>query len=223
MSWFLRMRDVSSAAHDQVILPANTRFMTISAPTSAFAATSVPTTSFDAWTPDLQLLLGHEAEAPLRALIETADGELLSFRPGQVNHQPNPSTGRASTVVQYGARVRWSDGRASKETLVMATGGRIPPNAAVLDGDGVRVGIWRWPFDPDLPGLAAAVDAPTVRRLLADLGMGDGTVRLSIRAYRPGRRAGRRNQRTTDRRASRTRGALCRRRRQQFARRAAQT
>ncbi|CAN5301191.1 hypothetical protein BH24ACT9_BH24ACT9_03310 [soil metagenome] len=71
----------------------------------------------------------------------------------------------------------------------MATGGRIPAKVAVLDGDGVRVGIWRWPFDPDLPGLASAVDAETVSSLLADLGMGGGTVRLTVRAYRPGRRA----------------------------------
>ncbi|MBA3368085.1 MAG: phosphotransferase [Geodermatophilaceae bacterium] len=71
----------------------------------------------------------------------------------------------------------------------MATGGRIPRHAAVVDGDGVRVGIWRWPFDPDLPGLASAVDADTVSALLGDLGIGGGKVRLTVRAYRPGRRA----------------------------------
>lgn len=163
--------------------------MTGRAPRSAQAATSLPETAYHTWSPDLRLLLGQEAEGPLRALIETADGELLSFRPRQVNHQPNPATGVSSSIVQYGAQVRWSGGQVAKETLVMATGGRIPPKAAVLDGDGVRVGIWRWPFDPDLPGLASAVDAQTVGALLADLGMGGGTVRLTIRAYRPGRRA----------------------------------
>lgn len=163
--------------------------MTISARRPAPSDRLEPTRSYDTWSPDLRLLLGDEAEDPLRTLIEAAGGELLSFRPRQVNHQPDPSTGASSTVVQYGAQVRWSGGRVAKETLVMATGGRIPPKAAVLDGDGVRVGIWRWPFDPDLPGLPSAIDAASVSALLGDLGMGGGTVRLTIRAYRPGRRA----------------------------------
>lgn len=163
--------------------------MTISPSRPALAALSIPETAYDAWSPDLQLLLGNEAEGPLHALVETAAGELLSFRPRQVNHQPAPSTGTSSTVVQYAAQVRWSGEQVASETLVMATGGRIPRHAAVLDGDGVRLGIWRWPYDPDLPGLASAVDADTVSALLADLGMGGGNVRLTVRAYRPGRRA----------------------------------
>ncbi|MGI8627528.1 MAG: aminoglycoside phosphotransferase family protein [Geodermatophilaceae bacterium] len=163
--------------------------MTTSAPRPAPVSGPLPGTAHDAWSPDLRLLLGHEAQGPLRALIEMADGELLSFRPRQVNHQPNRATGASSTVVQYGAHMRWGGGRVAKETLVMATGGRIPPKAAVIESDGVRVGIWRWPFDPDLPGLPSAVDAGAVSALLADLGMGGGTVRLTVRAYRPGRRA----------------------------------
>lgn len=163
--------------------------MAISTPRSTSVAHSLLDTPDESWSPDLRLLLGADAEGPLRALIETADGELLSFRPRQVNHQPNRATGACATVVQYGAQVRWGDGQIAKETLVMATGGRIPPKAAVLEGDGVRVGIWRWPFDPDLPGLASAVNADAVSALLADLGMGGGTVRLTVRAYRPGRRA----------------------------------
>ncbi len=149
----------------------------------------MPETAYGAWSPDLKLLLGEEAAGPLGALVETASGELLSVRPRQVNHQPATATGPPSTVVQYAAQVRWAGGRVASETLVMATGGRIPRRAAVLDDDGVRVGIWRWPFDPELPGLASAVDANTVSALLADLGMGGGTVRLTVRAYRPGRRA----------------------------------
>ena len=163
--------------------------MTVSPPRAAPAVPSVSDTAYAAWAPDLQLLLGGEAAGPLRALIETASGELLSFRPRQVNHQPAQPGGGSSTIVQYGAQVRWAGGRVASETLVMATGGRIPRRAAVVDGDGVRVGIWRWPFDPDLPGLASAVDADTVSALLATLGMGGGKVRLTVRAYRPGRRA----------------------------------
>jgi len=62
------------------------------------------------WSPDLRLLLGGEAEGPLRALIEAADGELLSFPPRPVNHQPDRRVGATSTVVQYGAQVRWGGG-----------------------------------------------------------------------------------------------------------------
>ncbi|MDQ3716329.1 MAG: aminoglycoside phosphotransferase family protein, partial [Actinomycetota bacterium] len=160
-----------------------------SAPPPAPAVILGPENADDAWASDLQLLLGGEAQGPLSALIETASGELLSFRPRQVTHQPATPGGRSSTIVQYAAQVRWAGGQVASETLVMATGGRIPRRAAVVDGDGVRVGIWRWPFDPDLPGLASAVDADTVSALLADLGMGGGTVRLTVRAYRPGRRA----------------------------------
>lgn len=144
--------------------------MTISAPRPAPAVILIPEVAYDAWAPDLQLLLGGEAQGPLRALIETASGELLSFRPRQVTHQQPPPGGQSSTIVQYGAQVRWAGGQVASETLVMATGGRIRQRAAVVDGDGVRVGIWRWPFDPDLPGLASAVDADTVSALLADLG-----------------------------------------------------
>jgi hypothetical protein len=163
--------------------------MVISPSRPAPAAILAPEVAYDAWAPDLQLLLGSEAQGPLRALIETASGELLSYRPRQVTHQPSPPGGRSSTIVQCSAQVRWAGGQVAGETLVMATGGRIPRHAAVVDGDGVRVGIWRWPFDPDLPGLASAVDADTVSALLGDLGMGGGRVRLTVRAYRPGRRA----------------------------------
>lgn len=159
--------------------------------TAGGPATSGATTAgpYPAWNPDLQLLLGEEAEGPLRALVDTADGELVSLSPRQVHHQPGQPSRSGSTVVQYAARVRWADGRLAKETLVMATGARIHPNAAIVDSDGVRVGIWRWPYDPDLPALASAVDTDTVRALLADLGLGGGKLRLTVRAYRPGRRA----------------------------------
>jgi Phosphotransferase enzyme family len=49
--------------------------------------------------------------------------------------------------------------------------------------------VWRFPYDPALPGLAAACDEAAVARLLAELGLGEGPVQLRTRAYRPRRRA----------------------------------
>jgi hypothetical protein len=84
--------------------------------------------------------------------------------------------------------VRWPDGAVTDETLAACTG-EIPPGALVL-GDGIdRVGVWRFPHDPELPGLAAACDEAAVADLLEDTGLGAGPVRLRTRAYRPRRRA----------------------------------
>lgn len=138
----------------------------------------------DLTDPTLALLLGSGATGPLAALVGAADGELIGARPRQVNHQP----GR-STVVQYAAQVAWAGAPATKETLILATGSRIPPLAAILSGDGMRLGAWRWPYDPGLPGLAGALDRGTVETLLGELGLGGGALRLTVRAYRPGRRA----------------------------------
>jgi len=85
--------------------------MIISASRAGSSAHAEPWRFNDDWSPDLRLLLGDEAEGPLRALIETADGELLSFHPRQVNHQPDRLTGGSSTVVQYAAQVRWGGDR----------------------------------------------------------------------------------------------------------------
>jgi len=67
--------------------------MTISPPLPAAATPSIPETAYGAWSPELKLLVGDEAKGPLSALVETASGELLSFRPRQVNHQPSTTTG----------------------------------------------------------------------------------------------------------------------------------
>jgi aminoglycoside phosphotransferase len=101
-----------------------------------------------------------------------------------VSHQPG-----SSTVVQYDAELRWPDRAPTGETIVAATGARIPAGADVLDDGTTQVGVWRWPVDPGLPGLASAMDPVAVAALLDDLGIDGGAVRLQVRAYRPGRRA----------------------------------
>jgi aminoglycoside phosphotransferase len=136
------------------------------------------------WPAELELLLGEDARGLLDAVVHASGGRLRSWSPRQVNHQP----GR-STVVQYRADVERTDGTTATETVVAATGDRIPSGAAVLDDGTTRVGVWAWPFDPSLPGLQQALDPVYAATLLDELGIGTGAVALRVRAYRPGRRA----------------------------------
>jgi hypothetical protein len=138
----------------------------------------------DHWDDDLRLLLGPEAGALVAAAAGAAGGALEQWSAKQVTHQPG-----SSTVVQYRAELRWPDRAPSTETIVAATGNRIPPGADVLDDGHRRVAIWRWPIDPALPGLPRALDRGRVGALLDDLGVDGGAVQLRVRAYRPGRRA----------------------------------
>ncbi|UOY03603.1 aminoglycoside phosphotransferase family protein [Blastococcus sp. PRF04-17] len=98
-----------------------------------------------------------------------------------------------AATVQYSADVSWRNGRRTREALSATTGTRIPPGAAVVEGDTgagpVTVALWRWPLDPALPGLAWAASADGVARRLTELGLGSGPPRLRLRSYRPGRRA----------------------------------
>ena len=132
---------------------------------------------------ELPLLTGPDAADVLAAAVRVAGGELVSCRPRQVVHQP----GRGTTVA-YRSRVRWPEGAVKDETLVACTGD--PPAGALVLGDGAdRVAVWRFPHDPELPGLAAACDEAAVAKLLDETGLGGRPVRLRTRAYRPRRRA----------------------------------
>lgn len=158
-------------------------------------ADSLGTMNSPATNGDLALLTGVEAGHLLAAAVGAAGGELVGWRPGQVDHRP----GRSTTAV-YRTTVRWLDG-VRHETLAASTGvdltssGTEPPAGAVLVGDGDRqVAVWRFPVDPDLPALVGACDPGRVARLLTSLGVpgvdDDGaTVRLRTRSYRPRRRA----------------------------------
>ncbi|WP_264062106.1 hypothetical protein, partial [Mycolicibacterium hippocampi] len=57
-------------------------------------------------------------------------------------------------------------------------------------GRTVAVGLWRWPHDPGLPGLAAATDPIRLEAVLTDAGLDPvGVLRSRVRGYRPLRRA----------------------------------
>jgi hypothetical protein len=141
-----------------------------------------------AWPAELQLLLGDGAAEILSVVATGAGAGLGHWSPRSVSHQPG-----SSAVVQYDAELRWPDGSATKETIVGATGARIPAGADIVelgtDTGTSEVAAWRWPADPGLPGLARAMDPVAVGGILDDLGIDGGPLGLRIRAYRPGRRA----------------------------------
>ena len=55
----------------------------------------------------------------------------------------------------------------------------------------LSVGVWRWPFDPSLPGLGRAVRKSGARTILQDAGLLDASlpVEIEVVAYRPIERA----------------------------------
>jgi hypothetical protein len=136
-------------------------------------------------TAPLSLLLGPEAPELLAAAIDGYGSRLRALRVTTVGVQPS-----GATVVQYAADVDRADGRRTRETLAATTGDRIPDGAAVLAGQGVHVGVWRWPQDPALPALATATDPVRLSAALRSAGLPrDDVTRIRTRAYRPGRRA----------------------------------
>lgn len=136
----------------------------------------------DDQVPTAALLQGRDDL--LAAALAGYGGELLSSSPRQTTYTP----GRSLTV-RYDARVRWKGGSTTDEMLVATAGRRVPEGALVLEDGDHRVGVWRVPHDPRLPGLAPAMDPARTADLLAALGapVAEATPRLV--AYRPGRRA----------------------------------
>lgn len=134
----------------------------------------------------LELLTGSSAEEMLHAAVDAADGTLISWRPKQVAHQPG-----GGTTAAYATKVRWRGGRVSDETFAAVSGTSTLPQGALIVGNGDHTAaVWRFPFDPELPGLRHAFDPGHARQLLADLGLRHGGgVGVRVRAYRPMRRA----------------------------------
>ncbi len=121
----------------------------------------------------------------MSAVLSAAGARLLDWKVAQVDHQP----GRRTTA-SYTARVRWADGTVSGETLG-ASSGRLPAGVARLSDGETEIGMWRFPFDPELPALRTACDPERMRGLMKNvcLGFTGDAVRLRVRSYRPRRRA----------------------------------
>lgn len=135
-------------------------------------------------------LTGREAGDYLARAVEDAGGRLESWRIDHVDANP----GR-STTATYRVRVDWPEGQ--REELYGMSVGADDPGAEGTPPHGNasrEVTVWRYPDDPDLPGLARAAYPEDMAEALAELGLVDGGVRgddldLRMIAYRPRRRA----------------------------------
>jgi len=129
----------------------------------------------------VRVLLDEGVPPPLTTVFAEAGVTVEHAVATQVTWWPGKSI-----VVRYRARCT---GALQGEYQIVACAGNIPAGAAVVEGGGIQIGVWRVPYDPALPGLSAALDPRTAGRLVHDLGMPDNRVRTLLRAYRPGRRA----------------------------------
>jgi aminoglycoside phosphotransferase (APT) family kinase protein len=128
-------------------------------------------------------LLGDGAWALVAAGVGALGGELHRLEPAQVIYRPG-----SELTVRYDATVAWGDGRVADEVLCVGTTRKgAPPGTVPLEAEGMEAGLWRYPFDPALPGLEAAVTPPGVAAVAGAIVGVDPE--LTMRAYRPGRRA----------------------------------
>lgn len=132
--------------------------------------------------PELETLLAAGIPEPLEAAMAASGVTVKAAEAVQVTHWP----GRSVTV-RYKAELAGPGVQGSHQ--LVAIGGKVPDGAAVVASGSHRIGIWRVPFDPFLPGLAAALNPPAAAALMAQLGVqGDGWATRLV-AYRPGKRA----------------------------------
>lgn len=139
-------------------------------------------------------LLSGDATAVLDAAVQPLGATVTKARARQVLYRP----GRR-VVVRFDVTLRLVSGAEERATLVaVGARGDLPTGVMVVELDAphgqpadqpVRIGVWRYPFDPALPGLAAVLDPARVRALLDGFGVPPGPVTLTARAYRPERRA----------------------------------
>lgn len=119
----------------------------------------------------------------LTVAAEAAGAELAAPRLRSVHHRP----GRSYSEV-HEAVLRVGDVERDVLLVTHVDVRHLPAEVLQLERGGVRVGVWRFPYDPYLPGLAPAVHTGRVRELLDAVGGPSGTVSLRTRAYRPTRR-----------------------------------
>jgi tRNA A-37 threonylcarbamoyl transferase component Bud32 len=141
----------------------------------------------DPTLPGLRLLVDRDAAVALVREALRGIARVTDVRATQVRHD----RGRR-VIVRYAVHVMGADGRDRVETVVAQHGGPTPPGATVLaaaGGEGPQVAVWRYPFDPHLPGLPPAAHAEQAGQLLHAMGLCTGTVRVVPRTYRATRRA----------------------------------
>ncbi len=149
---------------------------------------SVATRIDDHVLPAASYLTGPDVAAILTPAVQMGGGELRSARPVHVQYRPG-----SDLVVQFTCGVAWAGGDEVRETLVASTTvygeplGTVPVEADAPDGSTLRVGVWRWPFDPALPALDDVVVPQRVVEVMG--GIVVGPPELTVVAYRPTERA----------------------------------
>jgi aminoglycoside phosphotransferase len=134
----------------------------------------------DTALPALEVLLGSDARDLIEAAVGAAGGRVLHYDRRQVLYRPGHDA-----AVRYGVDVVWGDGTERRETVVAVVGVDGPPaGSLVLEAGDLQVGVFRYPYDPALPGLPDA----TIPGRAAEL-LGSPVDDLEVLAYRPGRRA----------------------------------
>lgn len=118
----------------------------------------------------LALLTGADVPRLLAPALLPGE-ELLDWRARSVDHRPD-----VRTTVAYEVRLRTA---ADEQPRVLGA----------CAGPDLVPQVWRFPDDPELPGLARATDEAAVVALLLAYGVGDGSVELRVRSYRPRSRA----------------------------------
>jgi len=133
-------------------------------------------------------LTGEYADDALRPAVEHAGGSLVTFRCTQVHYRPG-----SELIARYRVEVDWGDGTPRRETLYVGTTrhGAPPGTIAItapLHDSVLAAGVWRWPFDPNLPALERL--ARTTQMVLADHGViTSARPSVTVAAYRPTERA----------------------------------
>jgi len=112
------------------------------------------------------------------------DVEVEGLRVSQVRYVP----GRSVTV-EFRVTLRWPDGSTTTDTVGAVSGRRLDGAVATVERDGAAIELWRYPHDPELPGLAQVTDPERLRSTLAAIGVEPAPVHLRRRSYRATRRA----------------------------------
>lgn len=154
-------------------------------PTRETGSSSDPAGSDAAGAPSEPAILSAAQERTLLSAAATAAGaRLISNRVRGIHQRP-----QRSRSVMHDA-VLEVEGQRSEVLLVTHVDLRgYPQDALVLTAGDLDAAVWRFPFDPYLPGLPSAISPARVRDLLDQLGAAPGSVSLRTRAYRPTRRA----------------------------------
>jgi hypothetical protein len=133
--------------------------------------------------PEIHEMLGSDVAPILDAAL--ADGKVVGARPWSVSYRP----GRSAAVV-YDVSADLESGGRWQGLMAAYAGADFPENVSAVVSDGtVRIGVWRFPYDPWLTGLARLIDPATQAQVLAQVGIEAPAAGYHTRTYRPGRRA----------------------------------